>query len=335
MLNTGLFELNAVAAISAHRSFRAAATELGISPSALSHAIATLERRLGVRLINRTTRSVSLSEAGERFLARVSPALREIAGALEDVNEFRDTPTGTLRINLKERAAHQILRPVVAKFLRRYPDMNVELTLEGRHIDIVAEGFDAGIRLAETVPQDMVAVPCGPDTRFVVVGAPDYFARASVPRSPSDLANHECIRRRMPGGTLYRWEFEKRGEQMAVDVPGRLTLDNDILMVEAAVEALGLAFVSDFWVTQHLAAGTLQAVLEDWTAPFPGLRLYYPRHRHMTAGLRAFVDMLREERKLVAKGKAVAHPAAKGSGHHKRTDGRAAPRATPANSNRG
>jgi DNA-binding transcriptional LysR family regulator len=303
MLQTGLFELNAVATISAHRSFRAAATELGISPSALSHAIAGLERRLGVRLINRTTRSVSLSEAGERFLARVSPALREIAGALEDVNEFRDTPTGTLRINLKERAAHQILRPVVAKFLRRYPDMNVELTLEGRSIDIVAEGFDAGIRLAEAVPRDMVAIPCGPDSRFVVVGAPDYFARASLPRSPSDLLNHECIRRRMPGGKLYRWEFEKRDEEIAVDVPGRLTLDNDSLMVEAALEGLGLAFVSNFWVMEHLAEGTLQAVLEDWTPPFPGLRLYYPSHRHMTAGLRAFVDMLREERKSATKPK--------------------------------
>jgi DNA-binding transcriptional LysR family regulator len=168
------FELNAVAAISAHRSFRAAATELGISPSALSHAIAGLERRLGVRLINRTTRSVSLSEAGEHFLAPVSPALREIAGAMEDVNEFRDTPTGTLCINLNERAAHQILRPVVANFLRRYSDMNVELALEGRPIDIVAEGFDAGVRLAEAVPQDMVAIPCGPDSRFIVVGAPAY-----------------------------------------------------------------------------------------------------------------------------------------------------------------
>jgi DNA-binding transcriptional LysR family regulator len=273
-----------------------------------------------VRLINRTTRSVSLSEAGERFLARVSPALREIAGALEDVNEFRDTPTGTLRINLKERAAHQILRPVVARFLRRYPDMNVELTLEGRAIDIVAEGFDAGIRLAESVPQDMVAVPCGPDCRFIVVGSPHYFARASVPRSPSDLLNHECIRRRMPGGKLYRWEFEKRGEEMAVDVPGRLTLDNDSLMVEAAVEGLGLAFVSDFWVTEHLAAKTLQAVLEDWTPPFPGLRLYYPVHRHMTAGLRAFVDMLREERKLAGKAKTAVPLAVKRPrDHRKRT----------------
>jgi DNA-binding transcriptional LysR family regulator len=304
MLQTGLFELNAVAAISAHRSFRAAATELGISPSALSHAIAGLEKRLGVRLINRTTRSVSLSEAGERFLARVSPALREIAGALEDVNEYRDTPTGTLRINLKERAAHQILRPVVARFLRRYPDMKVELALEGRPIDIVAEGFDAGIRLAESVPQDMVAVPCGPDSRFIVVGSPHYFARASAPRSPSDLLRHECIRRRMPSGKLYHWEFEKRGEEIALDVPGRLTLDSDSLMVEAALEGFGLAFVSDFWVSEHLAAKTLQAALEDWTPPFPGLRLYYPGHRHMAAGLRAFVDMLREENKAASKGKA-------------------------------
>jgi DNA-binding transcriptional LysR family regulator len=299
MLETGLFELNAVAAISAHRSFRAAATELGISPSALSHAIAGLEKRLGVRLINRTTRSVSLSQAGERFLARVSPALREIAGAMEDVNAFRDTPTGTLRINFKERAGHLILRPVVAKYLRLYPDMQVELTVEGRPIDIVAEGFDAGIRLAESVPQDMVAVPCGPDSRFIVVGAPSYFERKSVPRSPADLLAHECIRRRMPGGKLYRWEFEKRGEEMALDVPGRLTLDNDGLMIEAALEGLGLAFVSDWWVADYLADGSLQAVLEDWTPPFPGLCLYYPRHRHMTAGLRAFVDLIRQEKKSV------------------------------------
>ncbi len=319
MNETGLFELNAVAAISAHRSFRAAATELGISPSALSHAIAGLEKRLGVRLINRTTRSVSLSEAGERFLARVSPALREIAGAMEDVNAFRDTPTGTLRINFKERAGHQILRPVVARYLRRYPDMQVELTVEGRPIDIVAEGFDAGIRLAESVPQDMVSVPCGPETRFIVVGAPCYFERRSIPRSPADLLAHECIRRRMPGGKLYRWEFEKRGEEMALDVPGRLTLDNDSLMVEAAVEGLGLAFVSDFWVADQLAAKSLQAVLEDWTPPFPGLCLYYPGHRHMTAGLRAFVDLIRDERKSavtvktsVKSGRERAAPAATG-----------------------
>jgi DNA-binding transcriptional LysR family regulator len=329
MHETGLFELNAVAAISAHRSFRAAATELGISPSALSHAIAGLEKRLGVRLINRTTRSVSLSQAGERFLARVSPALREIAGAMEDVNAFRDTPTGTLRINFKERAGHLILRPVVAKYLRRYPDMQVELTVEGRPIDIVAEGFDAGIRLAESVPQDMVSVPCGPDSRFIVVGAPAYFERRPVPRSPADLLAHDCIRRRMPGGKLYRWEFEKRGEEMALDVPGRLTLDNDGLMIEAALEGLGLAFVSDWWVTDHLAKGSLQAVLEDWTPPFPGLCLYYPRHRHVTAGLRAFVDLIREQRKSVAATKmgapSPAGTGAAGNSRAKTTRERAAP----------
>jgi DNA-binding transcriptional LysR family regulator len=314
MIETGLFELNAVAAISAHRSFRAAANELGISPSALSHAIAGLEKRLGVRLINRTTRSVSLSQAGERFLARVSPALREIAGAMEEVNAFRDTPTGTLRINTKERAAHQILRPVVAKYLRRYPDMQVELIMEGRPIDIVAEGFDAGIRLAEAVPQDMIAVPCGPDTRFIVVGAPSYFANASPPQSPSDLIAHQCIRRKMPSGKLYRWEFEKRGEELALDVPGRLTLDNDSLMVEAAVEGLGLAFVSEFWAIDRVATGELRVVLEDWTPPFPGLRLYYPGHRHMTAGLRAFVDLLREENRAAASTKPDAPSRARHAG---------------------
>jgi DNA-binding transcriptional LysR family regulator len=334
MLETGLFELNAVAAISAHRSFRAAATELGISPSALSHAIAGLEKRLGVRLINRTTRSVSLSQAGERFLARVSPALREIAGAMEDVNAFRDTPTGTLRINFKERAGHLILRPVVAKYLRLYPDMQVELTVEGRPIDIVAEGFDAGIRLAESVPQDMVAVPCGPDSRFIVVGAPSYFERKSVPRSPADLLAHECIRRRMPGGKLYRWEFEKRGEEMALDVPGRLTLDNDGLMIEAALEGLGLAFVSDWWVADYLGDGSLQAVLEDWTPPFPGLCLYYPRHRHMTAGLRAFVDLIRQEKKSVVGMKTGVQSSARpvhatiGASRAKSTKQRAAPAPT-------
>jgi DNA-binding transcriptional LysR family regulator len=334
MLETGLFELNAVAAISAHRSFRAAATELGISPSALSHAIAGLEKRLGVRLINRTTRSVSLSQAGERFLARVSPALREIAGAIEDVNAFRDTPTGTLRINFKERAGHLILRPVVAKYLRLYPDMQVELTVEGRPIDIVAEGFDAGIRLAESVPQDMVAVPCGPDSRFIVVGAPSYFERKSVPRSPADLLAHECIRRRMPGGKLYRWEFEKRGEEMALDVPGRLTLDNDGLMIEAALEGLGLAFVSDWWVADYLGDGSLQAVLEDWTPPFPGLCLYYPRHRHMTAGLRAFVDLIRQEKKSVVGMKTGVQSSARpvhatiGASRAKSTKQRVAPAAT-------
>jgi DNA-binding transcriptional LysR family regulator len=167
----------------------------------------------------------------------------------------------------------------------------------------------------------MVSVPCGPDSRFIVVGAPCYFERKPIPRSPADLLAHDCIRRRMPGGKLYRWEFEKRSEEMALDVPGRLTLDNDGLMIEAALEGLGLAFVSDWWVSDHLADGSLRAVLEDWTPPFPGLCLYYPRHRHMTAGLRAFIDLIREQRKSAATAKAAPPAVAKAT----RTKQRAAP----------
>ncbi len=294
MQGPGLLELNAVAAVATHRNFRRAAAELGLSPSALSHAIATLERRLGVRLINRTTRSVALSEAGERFLARVRPALHEIAGAMEAVNEFRDRPAGLLRLNASERAARHVLTPVVAEFLRRYPDMRVELAAENRLADIVAEGFDAGIRIAESVPRDMIAVPCGPDARFVVAGSPAYFTAHPKPAVPADLFGHNCIRRRMANGVLFRWEFERRGEETALDVPGSLTLSNDALMVEAALAAIGLIHLHESWVEEHVAAGRLELVLEDWTPAYPDLRLFYPANRHMPAGLRAFVDVVRE-----------------------------------------
>jgi DNA-binding transcriptional LysR family regulator len=294
MQRAGLFELNAVVAVSTHRSFRRAATELGMSPSALSHAVATLEQRMGVRLFNRTTRSVSLSEAGEQFLARVRPALREISEAMEAVNAFRDTPTGVLRINTSEGAAQHILTPIVFEYLKRYPDMQVDLVTEGRFIDIVAEGFDAGIRLAEAVPQDMIAVPCSADLRLTVAGSPGYFERHVPPASPVDLIRHSCIRSRMPSGAIYRWEFEKHGEQLAIDVTGPLTLDSHPLMIEAALEGVGLVWVSEWDVADHVAAGRLVRVLEDWTPPFPGLRLYYPGHRHVPAGLRAFIDLIRE-----------------------------------------
>lgn len=294
MQRAGLFELNAVVAVASHRSFRAAAAELGMSPSALSHAVATLEQRLGIRLFNRTTRSVSLSEAGERFLSRLRPALREISEAMESVNEFRDTPAGTLRINASESGASQIMTPIVLEFLKRYPDMHVDLVTEGRLIDIVAEGFDAGVRLAEAVPQDMIAVPCGPEARFAVVGSPSYFQNHARPIAPSDLASHTCIRRRFPSGAIFRWEFKKRGEEVLVDVKGVLTLDNQNLMIEAALSGVGLAYVGDWAVAADLAAGRLIRVLEDWAPPFSGLCLYYPGHRHVPAGLRAFIAVVRE-----------------------------------------
>jgi DNA-binding transcriptional LysR family regulator len=294
MARTGLVELNAVVAVASHRSFRAAATELGMSPSALSHAIAALEQRMGVRLFNRTTRSVSLTQAGEQFLAKVRPALREITEAIDATNVFRDSPAGTLRLNMSEGAARQILTPIVLEFMRRYPQMQVDLVTQGRLVDIVAEGFDAGIRLAEAVPQDMIAIPCGPEQRYAVVGAPAYFENHVHPKTPGDLVAHECIRGRLPSGAMLKWEFEKRGEQMVVDVKGSLTLDHYELWVEAALEGAGLAYVNEWSVSHEISSGRLIRVLEDWTPPFPGLALYYPGHRHVPAGLRAFIGIIRE-----------------------------------------
>ena len=291
---SGLFELHAVVTVATHTSFRRAAAELGMSPSALSHAVAALETRLGVRLFNRTTRSVSLSQAGEQFLSRVRPALAEISGAMEAVNALRDTPSGILRINASERAAQGIL-PVVTDYLALYPDMQVDLVVDGRMIDIVAENFDIGMRLAEMVPQDMVAIPFGPDISWAVVASPGYLAANGTPKVPHDLTQHRCIRRRLPGGAMYRWEFEIRGEEIAIDVPGPLTLNTDNLMIEAAINGGGLAYLSDSRAAEDIAAGRLVRVLQGFTPPYPGLRLYWPPHRHMRAGVRAFIDLVRAQ----------------------------------------
>jgi DNA-binding transcriptional LysR family regulator len=247
-----------------------------------------------VKLFHRTTRSVSLSEAGERFLSRVRPALREIAEAMEGVNAFRDKPAGTLRINTAAAAARRLMDPLILPFLRRYPDMRIDIVTDGRLVDIVAGGFDAGIRLKELVPQDMVAVPCTPPMRFRVVGAPSYFRRHPAPRSPADLTAHVCVRRRMPSGAILRWELEKNGEAMPFDARGPLTLDTDELMVPAAVAGHGLVWVNEWSVEALLSRRRLISVLDDWSPPFPGLCLYYPPHRHPSAGLRALVAMIRE-----------------------------------------
>lgn len=294
MQKSGLMELNAVVAVSTHRSFRRAAAELGLSPSALSHAIAALEQRLGVRLFHRTTRSVSLSEAGEQFLMRVQPALREISAAMEAVGEFRDTPAGTLRLNTSEGAAQMVLTPIVLEYLKRYPDMRVDIVTDRSLVDIVAGGFDAGIRLAESVPQDMIAIPITPPLRFAVVGAPLYFANRKKPKVPADLIGHNCIRVRFPSGTVYKWEFEKRGDVQSIDVSGSLTLDSHHLMLEAALQGAGIAWTNEFAASAHLESGSLVRVLKDWTPEYPGLSLYYPANRYMPAGLRAFINLVRE-----------------------------------------
>ncbi|CAL8477587.1 LysR family transcriptional regulator [Caballeronia sp. S22] len=293
MKTSGLAELEAVLAVSRHRSFRAAASELSVSTSALSHSIAGLEARIGVRLFNRTTRSVSLSEAGAQFVQNVAPALSTIRDALEQAGSFRDTPSGTLRINTSVGAAHQAM-PVFIAFLQRYPDMKLDIVTEGRLIDIVVEGFDAGIRLLETVPQDMIAVAFGERQRFAVVGSPAYFSKHKPPRTPADLAAHRCIRSRMPSGSIYQWEFERHGQTVRIDGDGALTLDEPGMMLAAARAGLGLAYLTEWNVSVDLAAGALVRVLEEWTPPLDGLCLYYPGRRHVPAGLRALIDMIRD-----------------------------------------
>jgi DNA-binding transcriptional LysR family regulator len=286
--------LNAFVALATHRSFRAAAAELSLSPSALSHAIAVLEKRVGVRLFHRTTRSVSLSEAGAQFLARVRPALREISLAMEAINDFRETPRGTLRINASRGAAHMVLLPVVLEFLARHPEMHVDLVTEERLVDIVDEGFDAGVRIAYLVPQDMVSIPCGPRVRWAIVGAKSYFRRHPAPKVPGDLLAHNCIRFRTPSGAIYRWELEKRGKEVTIEVKGALTVTDDQLARRAALKGAGLAYLTEWAVSEDLAAGRLVRVLEDWTPEDAGLRLYYPGHRHVPAALKAFIAVLRE-----------------------------------------
>lgn len=291
-----LSELRALAAVAAHRNFRAAAAEVSTSPSALSHAVAGLERRLGVRLFNRTTRSVSLTDAGRDFLARVQPALAEIEAAVETVNRFRATPTGALRLNGSE-GGFERLMPTIVSFTEAYPDMRVDAVVEGRIVDIVAEGFDAGVRLAECVPQDMVAVSLGQHEAMIVVASPAYIQTRGSPRTPADLHAHACVRARFPSGLPMRWEFERHGEVQRLDPPGRLTLGGDRLTLQAALAGAGLAWVTAWSAAPHLAAGRLTQVLADWTPPFEGLCLYYPKQRAPSAGLKAFVDHLNAAKK--------------------------------------
>ena len=289
-----LAELISFATVAAHKSFRQAADELHMSPSTLSHTIRTLETRLGVRLLHRTTRSVATTEVGQALLSRVQPLIKDIDTALGDIDDYRSKPSGTLRINSSLIGARVLLKIAVPTFLARYPEMRLDLVTEGRLVDIVAEGFDAGIRLAESVPKDMVAVAFGGDDRFVAVAASAYLKKRGAPRAPLDLLQHSCIRYRMRNGRIYHWEFERRGQSVDVDVPGELTLDDDRLMLDAAIEGVGIAFVPERAASEAIASGKLSVVLDDWCPQFPGLCLYYPGHRQVPAGLRAFVDVLKE-----------------------------------------
>ena len=290
----GLTELEAVLAVARHGSFRAAAAELEISTSALSQSVAALEARIGTRLFHRTTRSVRLTESGERFVTEVGPAMTSIRGAMERAGESAGEPTGALRLNTSAGAARRLMKPLLIPYMQRYPRVRLELVTEARLIDIVHEGYDAGFRTLDIVPGDMVAVPTGPRIRHLVVGSPSYFEKHGRPGHPGDLTSHVAIRARMPSGHIYRWEFERRGETQVVEMAGVITLDEPYLMREAALAGLGLTYLSDHDVEADLSAGRLERVLEDWTPPFTPLALYYPGRRHLPPPLRALVELIRE-----------------------------------------
>lgn len=288
-----LFALTVFLTVAAHRSFHAAAVELEVTPSAVSHSIKNLEQRLGVRLFNRTTRSVAPTEAGERLAAQLRPALSSISQALHEVDEWRTTPSGTVRINASEGAVRLVLRPLLADFLRAYPHIHLDIVCDGKLSDIVAEGFDAGIRLADAVPQDMIAMRVSPPVRFAVIAAPGYFADRGRPATPQDLLHHNCIRFRFDSGTIYRWEFERDGVSESIGVTGSLTLTDQPLMVDAAIDGIGIAFVPEHLALEALHDGRLARALDAWCPAYPGLCLYYSGHRHVSGALKALIGYLR------------------------------------------
>jgi len=294
MPDVNLNDLLAFLAVARERSFTKAAAKLGVSQSALSHTIRGLESRLGLRLLMRTTRSVSPTEAGERLLQRIGPHFEDIATELDGLSSLRDRPAGTIRITAGEHPAYTILWPALAKFLPRYPDIHVEVIVDYGLTDIVAQRFDAGVRLGEQVAQDMIAVRIGPDMRMAVVGAPSYFKQRPAPKKPQELTHHKCINLRLPTyGGLYAWELEKGSRELRVRVDGQLVFNTLKLRVDAVLAGLGLAFLPEDVVQPYVAQGKLKRVLEDWCPPFPGYHIYYPSRRQSSPAFALLVDALR------------------------------------------
>ena len=295
MQRGNLDDLRAFVAVAREKSFTRAAHQLGLSQSALSHTLRELEERLGVRLLTRTTRSVSPTEAGERLLNKVGPRLEEIEAELGALGELRDRPAGTIRITATEYAANEILLPKLARLLLAYPDIKVEIAIDYGLTDIVAQRFDAGVRDGEQVAKDMIAVRIAPDMRMAVVGAPSYFKRQPEPKKPQDLVEHNCIRLRLPThGGIYAWEFEKDGRELRVRVDGQLIYNTTAQMLAATLAGLGLAYVPEGLAKPHIAKGKLKRVLAEWCPPFSGYHLYYPSRRQPSAAFALLVEALRE-----------------------------------------
>jgi DNA-binding transcriptional LysR family regulator len=289
-----LDDLQAFVAVARERSFTKAAVKLGVSQSALSHTIRELEERLGVRLLSRTTRSVSPTEAGERLLRNIGPRFDEIEAEVAAVSELRKKPSGTIRITATENASGTILVPKLAPLLREYPDIKVEIVIDYGLTDIVAQQYDAGVRSGEQVAKDMIAVRIGPDMRMAVVGAPSYFRKRLEPKTPQDLIGHNCINLRLPShGGVYAWEFEKGGRELRVRVEGQFTLNATGQILNAALTGAGLAYVPESMVQRYFANGRLKRVLEDWCLPYSGYHLFYPSRRQSSAAFTLLVDALR------------------------------------------
>ena len=294
MPRASLAELEAFATVARRGGFRAAARELGSSSSGLSHAVAALEERMNVRLFNRTTRSVALTAAGAQFLEEILPALAAIDGAIENAGEHMGEPSGLLRLNMAAGAARFVMAPLIRDYLDRYPRMQVEIVSEAALVDVIGKGFDAGVRLRDSVPPDMIAVPIIPEVRLAVVGSPHYLRDRPVPIVPRDLLAHECIRYRLGSGRIYHWEFAQGSERLELDVPGRLILDDSGLMLDAALAGMGLGYLAAETVAPHVRTGRLTSLLTDWMPLEPPLCLYYSGRRQVPAKLRAFIALVRE-----------------------------------------
>jgi len=295
MRGTDFAEMSAFAAIADHRSFAKAAKQLGLARSTLSQNLRSLEERLGIRLLNRTTRSVSLTEAGERLLVRLRPALAELAAATLDLHAFRKGPSGLLRVVVQPPVATFLMGPLLAKFIEQYPGITLDISVARMPADIVGTGFDAGIRFGEQVDRDMIAMRVMNEARFVVVGSPKYFSRHAAPRVPDDLQHHNCIRSTLPNGTVFGWEFQKKNRRIHAKVQGKLIVDDIDLSIQAVLGGVGLAYLLYDYIASDIARGRLVTVLDDWTPRLSGFFLYYSSRKQMTPALRALIDFLKRE----------------------------------------
>jgi DNA-binding transcriptional LysR family regulator len=283
-------------AVAKHHSFRRAAVELGVSASALSHAISGLEARLGVRLLNRTTRSVTLTAAGEELLGTIEAPIEHIGQAVENLNRFRDAPAGRVRISVLEDAVPLILEPVMPVFVDRYPDVELDISVNNRLIDVIGSGFDAGIRHGETVPEDMIAQRLSADFRWMAAASPSYLARFGRPKHPNQLCDHRCVRIRLGNDQMYNWEFERAGETIAVATPGQVTVDESHAAVGLGLQGVGIIYGAEPILKPHLDRGTLERVFDDWDVMGSGYHIYYSSRRHVPMGLRVLIELIRELR---------------------------------------